>query len=114
MALEIVLRFLVGGTIVSAFSLIGSLFRQRSFAGLFGAAPSVALATLTLTVFRSGTQFASIESRSMIAGAAGFCVYACAVTLILARYRTRTLGTASGCLLLWRATSFGLWFAFLK
>lgn len=111
---EIVYRFLVGGAIVSGFSVLGGLFKQRSFAGLFAAAPSVALATLSLTLAREGTRFASIESRSMIAGAAGFFVYACAVTLILARYHTKTLLTSSALLVLWLATSLGLWFAFLR
>lgn len=111
---EIVYRFLVGGAIVSGFSVLGGLFKQRSFAGLFAAAPSVALATLSLTLARQGAHFASLESRSMIAGAAAFVVYACAVTLILARYRTKTLATTSALLVVWVATSLGLWFVFLR
>ncbi|MGH9736283.1 MAG: DUF3147 family protein [Candidatus Acidiferrales bacterium] len=111
---EIVYRFLVGGAIVSGFSVLGGLFKQRSFAGLFAAAPSVALATLSLTLARQGTHFASLESRSMIVGAAAFFVYACAVTWILARYRTKTLATASALLVLWVVTSLGLWFVFLR
>jgi hypothetical protein len=43
---EYVARFLIGGFVVSAFALLGDLLRPKSFAGLFGAAPSVALATL--------------------------------------------------------------------
>jgi hypothetical protein len=43
-----VLRFLIGGTIVSVFALIGDVLKPKGFAGLFGAAPSVALATLGL------------------------------------------------------------------
>lgn len=111
---EIIFRFVVGGAVVACFSVVGGLFKQRSFAGLFAAAPSVALATLLLTLRREGAMYASVEARSMIAGAAGFCVYASAVTLILARYRTGTLRTTSACLLLWLATSLGLWFAFLR
>jgi hypothetical protein len=111
---EIVFRFLVGGAIVSAFSILGGIFRQRSFAGLFAAAPSVALATLSLTVRREGAHFASAEAHSMISGAAAFCLYASAVTLILARYSTRTLLTASACLLLWLAVALGLWSIFLR
>jgi hypothetical protein len=41
---QIIIRFLVSGIVVSAFALIGDLFKLKSFAGLFGAAPSVALA----------------------------------------------------------------------
>jgi uncharacterized protein DUF3147 len=47
---EILIRFLIGGVSVSLFAIIGDLFKPKSFAGLFGAAPSVALATLALTI----------------------------------------------------------------
>ena len=46
--MEFVYRFILGGLIVSLFALIGDVLRPRSFAGLFGAAPLVALATLAL------------------------------------------------------------------
>jgi Protein of unknown function (DUF3147) len=114
MRMEILFRFLVGGTLVSAFSLLGSLFKQRSFAGLFAAAPSVALATLSLTVRREGGVYASVEVRSMIAGASAFFVYAYAVTLVLARCRTPVLRSTSTGLLLWMAVSFALWFTWLR
>jgi hypothetical protein len=42
---EYVVRFLVGGIVVSAFATLGDILRPKSFAGLCGAAPSVALAT---------------------------------------------------------------------
>ena len=48
--IQILIRFLVGGAMVSVFALIGDVLKPKSFAGLFGAAPSVALATLGLTV----------------------------------------------------------------
>jgi hypothetical protein len=43
---EYVVRFLVGGVVVSAFAILGDILRPKSFAGLFAAAPSVALVTL--------------------------------------------------------------------
>jgi hypothetical protein len=43
---QIFVRFFIGGVVVSAFAVIGDVLRPKSFAGLFGAAPSVALATL--------------------------------------------------------------------
>ena len=52
---DLVIRFLVGGVFVGSFALVGNVLRPKSFAGLFGAAPSVALATLALTVLR-GTE----------------------------------------------------------
>jgi hypothetical protein len=48
--LEYALRFLVGGIAVSAFAALGDTLRPKSFAGLFGAAPSIALATLLITL----------------------------------------------------------------
>ena len=47
---EILIRFLIGGVVVSVFAVIGDILKPKSFAGLFGAAPSVALATLGLTI----------------------------------------------------------------
>jgi hypothetical protein len=42
---DAIIRFVVGGLAVSAFAVLGDVFRPKSFAGLFGAAPSIALAT---------------------------------------------------------------------
>ena len=47
---EYVIRFLAGGVVVSAFAMLGDLLRPKSFAGLFGAAPSVALTTLGIAL----------------------------------------------------------------
>lgn len=40
----ILIRFLIGAVAVSIFAVLGDLLKPKSFAGLFGAAPSVALA----------------------------------------------------------------------
>jgi hypothetical protein len=39
------------------------VLRPKSFAGLFGAAPSIALATLTMATFKEGSAYVSIEGR---------------------------------------------------
>jgi hypothetical protein len=67
--MEYLVRFLVGGIVVSAFAVLGDLLRPKSFAGLFGAAPSLALATLSLALWKEGGEYASVEGRSMILGA---------------------------------------------
>src|SRR5690348_3957240 len=54
---ETFIRFMVGGLFVSAFAVLGDVLKPKSFAGLFGASPSVALATLTLTIHSPGTWF---------------------------------------------------------
>ena len=63
------LRFVAGGVAVSAFAALADTLRPKSFAGLFGAAPSIAVATLLITLSQKGPQFAAIEGRSMIVGA---------------------------------------------
>jgi hypothetical protein len=83
----ILLRFLIGGLVVSAFAVISDMLKPKSFAGLFGAAPSIALASISLTVSAHGTHYAAIEARSMIAGAIGFFVYATCVTRLLLRHK---------------------------
>jgi len=45
--MDLILRFLVGGAVVSFFAMVGDTLKPKSFAGLFAAAPSVALATRT-------------------------------------------------------------------
>ena len=51
---ETLLRFVIGGVVVTAFALLGDSFKPKSFGGLFGAAPSVALATLGLATYMEG------------------------------------------------------------
>lgn len=75
MAAELVFRFVVGGAVVVAFAVLGDRLNPKSFAGLFGAAPSVALATLGLTLVSKGPAIAGIEGRSMMAGAVALAVY---------------------------------------
>jgi hypothetical protein len=106
---QILVRFLVGGAVVSAFALIGDLLKPKSFAGLFGAAPSVALATLGLTVATQGAQYAAIEGRSMIAGAIAFFFYASLVSRVLMRHPFRVFWVTLSSMPLWFAIAFGLW-----
>ncbi len=111
---ELLLRFFIGGIIVSAFALLSDLFQPRRFAGLFGAAPSVALVTLTLTIAEHGKVYAALEARSMIAGAVALSVYSFAVCQALVRFNYSATVTAVGCLALWFPVAFGLWSFFLR
>jgi len=110
---ELLFRFLVGGTLVSTFALIGDLFKPKSFAGLFGAAPSIALATLGLAIFHQGPAYAAIEAHSMIAGAAAFFPYACCASWLMMRLKVRGLAASSGSIIVWVVVAFGLWFIWL-
>lgn len=111
---DIAIRFLIGGIVVSAFSLIGAVLKPKSFAGLFGAAPSVALATLAITISKEGKLFAAAEVRSMMAGAAALFLYCVAVTLLLKRTRLHTLAATLSGAIVWFGAAFGLWYGFLR
>lgn len=111
---DIVFRFLIGGTVVSSFAVLGDLFKPKSFAGLFGAAPSVALATLGLTIASQGRTYAAIEARSMIAGAIAFFLYASWVSWLMMRYKPKALMLTSSSILLWLGAALGLYFACLR
>jgi uncharacterized membrane protein (GlpM family) len=99
---------LIGGAVVSIFSAIGSLLRPKTFAGLFGAAPSVALATLALTFHKNGHNYAALEGRSMIVGVVAMAVYAWLLARILFRAQTRTLPATASALLIWLVVALGL------
>jgi hypothetical protein len=111
---EALVRFMIGGLVVSAFAIIGGVFKPVSFAGLFGAAPSVALATLALAISKSGTDYAGAECRSMMAGAAGLGLYSILVSQLLARFRLSALRATLCAMPLWFVTVFTLWWLFLR
>lgn len=103
--MDLLWRFVLGGAIVSLFAVIGDVLRPKRFAGLFGAAPSVALATLALTIAKDGAATASIEARSMILGSVGFVVYACSAQRLLASGRWHVSWVSLGSLLIWGLTA---------
>ena len=111
---QILIRFLVGGAVVSAFAMIGDLLKPKSFAGLFGAAPSVALATLGLTVATEGASYAATEAHSMMAGAIAFTAYASCASWVMMRCRLNTLLVTICSIPLWLGAAFGLWYIWLK
>src|ERR1044071_8522294 len=75
---ELGLRFLLGGAIVSLFAGVAEVFQPKRFAGIFGAAPSVALATLALTFPKHGGWYVATEGRSLAIGAFALFAYSSA------------------------------------
>jgi len=108
------LRFLIGGVMVSAFAVIGDLFEPKSFAGIFGAAPSVALATLALTISSKGRDYAAMELRSTILGAIAFLFYAYAVGWMLMKRHPPVLSVCLGFIVIWLAVAIGGWALWLR
>jgi hypothetical protein len=106
--IEYLVRFLVGGVMVSAFSMLGDILRPKSFAGLFGAAPSVALATLGIAVYEHGANYAAQQSWAMTAGAIALAVYSVVVCQLLIRARLRAAPATLLSLVVWLIVAFGL------
>ncbi len=110
---DYLIRFVVGGAIVSVFALFGDLFKPKSFAGLFGAAPSVGMATLSLTLWTKGAHYAAAETSSMVLGAVAMGIYSFAVCQLLKRSKLHALSAATGALFLWCCVAFAMkWIEF--
>jgi hypothetical protein len=109
--LEYPLRVILGGIAVSAFAALGDTLRPKSFAGLFGAAPSIALATLAITVTKDGPTFAAAEGRSMIVGALALAAYSWIVCLLLKKFVISSWAATMAALIVWFAVAFGVSFA---
>ncbi|MGC2813306.1 MAG: DUF3147 family protein [Bradyrhizobium sp.] len=105
---EYLVRFLVGGVVVSAFAMLGDILRPKSFAGLLGAAPSVALATLGIAVYLHGSDYVAMQSQAMMAGAIALAVYSVVVCHLLVRTRLGALPATLGSLIVWLVVAFGL------
>ena len=105
--LDYLLRFLAGGVAVSAFAALGDAIRPKTFAGLFGAAPSIALATILIALSRQGAGFVVIEARSMILGALALAAYSWAVCVLLKKFGMTSLEATMAAFLLWSAVAFG-------
>jgi hypothetical protein len=111
---ELIIRFVLGGLIVSAFAVLGDMLHPKSFAGIFGAAPSVAFASLGLAFITKGGAHAAIEGRSMVVGALALAIYSAVVARLLLHYQWNTIVATGLSWLVWLAVAFGLWAAFLR
>jgi uncharacterized membrane protein (GlpM family) len=112
--LQLVLRFVIGGLVVSLFAVLGDMLKPKSFAGLFSAAPSVALASVGLAVAQHGPGYAAVEARSMVVGGIAFIVYAWIVTRVLFRTKLGVMAVTVASLAVWLMASVGLWAALLR
>jgi len=106
--LEYGLRFLAGGIAVSSFAALGDTLRPKSFAGLFGAAPSIALTTLLITLSQKGAPFVAMEGRSMIVGAFALAAYSWTVCVLLKKFLLSSWAATMAALVVWFAVALGL------
>jgi hypothetical protein len=95
------MKALAGGLFVVVFALISEVLKPKRFAGLFSAAPSVALASLAITVAVEGHAEASVSAKGMLVGAVAFTASAAVGGVVARRRGVRTAIIAVG----------GAWFA---
>jgi hypothetical protein len=107
--MEYAIRFAVGGISVCLFAAAGDVVKPKSFAGIFCAAPSISLATMSLIIFGEGKNVASIEARSMILGAFALLVYSWLCMRLMGKNRIHAFPATISSLGVWLACAFGLW-----
>jgi len=91
-------RVVAGGTLVVAFAMLADTLKPRTFAGLFGAAPSVATASLLVSGLAMGASKDERYATGMIAGAIGLIGYSLA-----AAFAVKHLGAVAGSIVAWVA-----------
>jgi hypothetical protein len=72
---------------VSAFAVIGSAFKPKTVAGLFGSAPPVALTGLGWSFCKEGHVHVMMLARSMLIGAVSLLIYAAVCVWLTIRQR---------------------------
>jgi len=93
----LLIKGLAGGGLVLAFALLSAGLEPKRFAGLFSAAPAVALAGLTIVLLDKGAHDAHQNAVGMLAGSAGMVAYAAAVVPLLRRlHASRAAAAALG------------------
>jgi hypothetical protein len=85
-----------GGLFVVAFAVVSEVLKPKHFAGLFSAAPSVALANLAVIVAVKGHGDAIASTRGMLIGAVAFTASA-ALGAVVARRRSVRTATLAVC-----------------
>jgi uncharacterized membrane protein (GlpM family) len=100
---EVALKALAGGLLVLAFAALSKGIKPERFAGVFSAAPSVALASLAVTLIFTGTEDLPGIGAGMVAGAAAFVVYCLAAVPLVRRFGAWK-GSA-GALVVWAAVA---------
>lgn len=107
--MELLTRFVLGGMFVALFALIGESVKPKTFAGLFGAAPSIALAGLILVYFTKGEHTALSETHTMIYGSLALAVYSFSCGKLVRRPHIPPWLSAGLLWLEWLAIALSLW-----
>jgi hypothetical protein len=104
----LVVRFLVGGVAVLLFSAAGECFEPETFGGLFGAAPSVAVATLGIAFVQAGARGAARDARWMLLACVAMFAYTCACIAVCRQRRVAVGLGAFAAWIVWLAVAIAL------
>jgi uncharacterized membrane protein (GlpM family) len=91
--ITIAAKTLLGGALVLAFAALSETVKPKRFAGILAAAPSVAIAGLSVGSAAKGPADQATAAHTMIAGAVALAVYAAVAVVAL-----RRLGAGKGAL----------------
>lgn len=106
---ELIVRFALGGVAVSLFSALAEIFKPKSFSGILGAAPAVALVSLGLTFEQRGNSVVRDHGLGMICGGVGFLAYACACVFTTSNQRLPVWVGAAVCWAFWFLVAAAAW-----
>jgi Protein of unknown function (DUF3147) len=102
-------RGLAGGALVVVFALIGEVVTPKAFSGLFSAAPSVAVASLAITIVAENPVKARQASTGMVVG--GVAMVVCCVLAAAAIPRIGSLRGSLAAWVGWAGLDLGLYWA---
>ena len=97
-AIVLALKALNGGLFVVGFALVAGALRPKRFAGLFAAAPSIAMANLLVAVIANGHDEGVANAEGMLIGA-GALTLACLAGILLVRQERSLRGSVGLCVL---------------
>ena len=109
--LTLAVKGCLGGTFVVVFAALSEPLKPKSFAGLFAAAPSIALAALVVTGITEGAHADQEQSLAMAFGAIAMIAYCAAAFVSVERFgalRGSVVAFAA-----WAAIAAASYFAFL-
>jgi uncharacterized membrane protein len=91
---EIAAKALLGGVLVVLFACVSEVFSPKSFSGILSAAPSVALASLSVTMVAESGHGAALAAQGMILGTVALLCYC-----VVAQPALRRFGALRGAIL---------------
>ena len=97
---------------VSAFAVLGDMLKPKSFSGLLGAAPSVAMATLGLSMAKHGAGYGAVQGSTMMFGAIGLLAYSIVAAVLIRHFRVHAWAATLMSMPVWFLAAFGLFHAF--